>query len=417
MGSTFHIIKRVGATLVILVLILMMALIFSSQPIDEMLGTVMGGDSAGEYDGKPISLRDYAIYESQCQDWIASNKLGQNRFFLERCIDIRLRQGYVLENVGKRLGIAAVPEMVKREVVEEAKQEYNLQSSLDEEDRLPLSDIYRYSLSRFPIDVRMRSYSSSKAHSVLQFPFAHYPIQDKLQYAIKKTSVGLRLVYYQPLQLQDKLKQGIQVSQDEIMRLYQKEQKERQQQIAKLAEQNSGSQKNTPVSSLALKPNSRQIKSIRQRIQSNKAKRKLELIEQELKKMTKEGKAMQLELIASMLKTSVIQLPATALDKLSSIKIDKKTSLNLMQPQFLTHITAKSPQKQVIGPINSGPYIAYIQVKEVQYPSIALAKKGKTKRVGIRENKNIGYEFLNYIIEEESQRGNFKLKKINSQQP
>ena len=113
MGSFFEIFKRLGAILVVLVLILMMGLIFSSQPIEEITRAALGGSSMGEFAGESISSRDYGFYERGCRSWMTEQKFGTAKHFLEYCINTRMRQSYTLAKLGQRLGVDASIELTK----------------------------------------------------------------------------------------------------------------------------------------------------------------------------------------------------------------------------------------------------------------------------------------------------------------
>ncbi len=402
----------------------MMGLVFSSQPIDEIIETISGGVSAGEFAGKPIPVRDYAIYENQCQAWIKENKLGGHKFFLEQCINVRLRQVYVLAKIGERMGLSVSPETIKREVIEEAKREYDLQTALDPEDRLSINDIYRYSLSRFPMDIRTRTRTTGAAHGALKSPFLSYPNQDNINHAATKTSLQLRLVYYQSQELQKRLKKNIEVKEEEITQLFSQEQEEKKKKIEDLRKKGESTAVNNnqaKLASLNLKPSPVQRKRLSERLKDSKAKKQLTLLEKKLVEMAKNQKAKyNLKTFSTELQTSITDLGTVRLDKLSQIKIASNVTFNLMQADFFSQLAVKNPQDRIVGPLKSGPYTLYVQVSQINYAGIPkpknIAKKTTKKntkaKINTKPDNNLSNELMSYLIEEESRRGNFKLQKI-----
>ena len=80
MNSAFGWMKRIGAIFVIIVLILMMGLIFSSQPIDEIIQVFSGGTNIGEFDGEQIPARYYSILKTVAKNGSANRSIKTSHF-------------------------------------------------------------------------------------------------------------------------------------------------------------------------------------------------------------------------------------------------------------------------------------------------------------------------------------------------
>ena len=174
MGTFFELFKRIGAILVVLVLILMMGLIFSSQPIEEITRTALRGSAVGEFAGTPISPKDYAFYENGCRSWMLEQKFGAAKHFLEYCINTRIRQSYTLAKIGERLGVKSSPDLIKSKLWEDARSQYEAQTDIPEEDRLSIHEIYRLNFSSLPLEMRMRQNSAQEAYAILNTSFPSF---------------------------------------------------------------------------------------------------------------------------------------------------------------------------------------------------------------------------------------------------
>ena len=224
MGSIFEISKRIGAIFVILVLILMMGLIFSSQPLDEIMQVFVNETSIGQFDGEDIPIRYYALFENGCRTWIEEQKLGQADFFLQQCLNTRIRQTYVLAKIGARMAFHPSVSLVKRDVLEQSREEYQQQADIDPEDRLSLNEIYRYNLSGLPIDLRVRQRAVQDSYNVLRHPFPTLNSKKEWERAIAQTTLQLRVVYYKENELLEEFKKKITPDAAEVEKRFTNEQ-------------------------------------------------------------------------------------------------------------------------------------------------------------------------------------------------
>ena len=435
MGSFFEIIKRVGAIVVVLVLILMMGLIFSSQPIEEITRTIAGGSSMGEFAGDPISRKDYAFYENNCRSWLVEQKLGAAKYFLEYCINTRIRQSYTLAQIGQRLGVKTSAELSKRKLWEEAQTQYEAQTDIPEEDRLAIHEIYRFNLSSFPLDIRMRQSSAQESYAILNLSFPKTSQSKIWEKASQKTTLNLRLVYFDDRIITELLKEKVKIGEAEVIGLFRKEQESRRENLKKAT-----TPKPSKISgNLELRPSPAQRKNIEERIKSTKAKKELDIIKAKVKHLLarppQKNKKLKLESIAQLTGIEIVSLSGVSLEGLGRVKAGKNI-LNLMQKEFLEKIEKRNLGTKVIGPIESGPHTVYAEITKLDFPGLPIpklslkAKKNKVPANKAKKEKDISAEipksydkktdaaltkkFLDYVIDEEASRANFKLQHPDS---
>ena len=429
MSSPFEIIKRFGAIVIVLVLILMMGLVFSSQPIDEITRTITGDFSAGEFAGKPISRKDYAFYENSCRSWMQEQKFGAAKHFLEYCINTRIRQSYTLAQIGQRLGLKASAELAKGKLWEDAQTQYEGQTDIPEEDRLSINEIYRFNLSSFPLEMRMRQRSAQEAYQVLNLSFPEISQKEKWEKAAQKTTLDLRLIYFDDRTMSDLLKEKVSIGEAEVIQLFREEQANRRKNLKK--------NKSAKPFKQELLPSPAQRKSITARLKSIKAKKELDLIKAKIKHLLsappQKNKKFKLEKIVQFTGIKIISLSKVSLSELDRVQADKSI-LNLMQKEFLEKIKKTKLNTGAFGPIQSGPHTVYAEITKLDFPGLPLVqlprKEKKTKQKSAakstKKDKNAAKElqesynkktdspltkkFLEYVIDEEATRANFKVE-------
>ncbi len=441
MGNFFTIAKRLGAIFIVIVLILMMGLIFSSQPLDEITQTLTGNLSAGEFYGKDISLKDYAFYEEGCRSWITEKKLTNSGFFLEHCISTRMRQSYSLLYVGNRLGLENSEDAIKQSVWEQAKEEYTLQQSVSPDDSLSVNEIYRFSLSRFPLRLRLQQSTVRTSYEILNSPFPKVKEQAKWEKATKATTLQLRIVYYDDRSLTEMLKKNITVSENEVMKRFHKEAKNKtelqKRKLATSPDKNNLSLKNTKKKKEQNTfPTPAQKKGIQGRLLATKANKEFKRIQAKLnqisinirlqkQKQNSSGNTPIIQKIAKITGLQILKLSNVSFHDLGGIKAGKDR-IDLLQKKFISKITAPNPKKvkYTIGPIESGPYKVYAEVQAIRLPRVPLVarvhkrkeKKIKKKTYEKESDTALTNELITYITEEEASRGGFTLRHPKKQQ-
>ena len=444
MGGLFDIIKRLGAIVVVLVLILMMGLIFSSQPIEEITRTIAGDFSLGEFAGDPISRKDYAFYESGCRSWMAEQKFGAAKHFLEYCINTRMRQSYTLAQIGAKLGVKTSVDLMKSKLWEDAQTQYEGQTDIPEEDRLTVHEIYRFNLSSFPLEMRVRQSSAQEAHQVLNLSFPEISQKEKWEKAAKKTTLALRLIYFDDRTITDLLKEKVSIGEAEVIQLFRKEEESRRKNLKKA--------KAAKLPKPKLVPSPAQRKSIRARLKSTKAKKELDLIKAKIKHLLarppQKNNKLKLERIAQLTGIEILSFVDKAdkvsLEELGRVKAGKNI-LNLMQKEFLEKIKKANLSTRPFGPIESGPHTVYAEIIKVNFPGLPIpkqppkdkrvkkkaltkndskAKKGQDSTQGKAQDStqeipesydkktdpSLTKKFLDYVIDEEARRSDFKVQ-------
>lgn len=427
MGSLFDSFKRFGAILVVLVLIVMMGLVFSSQPIDEITRTITGDFSVGEFAGDPISRKDYAFYKDSCRSWMAEQKFGALEHFLKYCINTRIRQAYTLAHIAKKLGLQTSAELSKRRLWEEAQTQYEEQTELSEEDRLSVSEIYRFNLSSFPLDIRIRQSSAQEAYQILNLDFPELSQKEKWEKASQKTTLNLRLVYFDDNTMIDVLKKTINPPEAEVIRLFREEQRDRHKTLPK----NKGQK---PLK-METQPSPAQRKNINERLKSAKAKKELDLIKNKIKhilaRSAQINKKVSLEKIAKLTGLKILSLAQVKLSELGHVKAGKDI-FNLTQKEFLEKIKRTELNKGAFGPIESSSHTLYAEITKIDFPGLPPpllhAKNKKKALAGVNEDRDkkaresydkktddsLTRKFFDYVIDKEASRAAFSVQEPES---
>ncbi len=417
MGSIFDILKKAGAALVILVLILMMGLLFSSQPIEEITSIFTGSSDVGEFEGEVISARDYSFQEESCRNWINEQKLGQSEYFLKYCIQNRLRQSYALSRIGKRLAFEVSPASVKKEILAQSRLEYASQQNVDPDDKWSLGDIYRQNLSSFPLEWRGRQRILSDTYKLLSAPFPVSPAKKQWEKEAKQIKLSLRLLYFRNEDLRGKLKAKVRVSSQEIQERFEKEMQQKQAKLKQTEQTEQTEQKAQQKSKTKLSADKK--KSLREEIQKEKVTQMEAELHSSLKALIQvERDKKALEKIAAMTAVPVHNLGKRALSDLGSLQIGKDR-ISLFQKDFIKHIDHKI-QNKALGPLQSGAFQVYVEILKIHRPTSLLFKKerepAQKTETKIEADTKLSNEFLNYLIEQESKRGNFTLYEQQTQQ-
>ena len=83
-------------------------------------------------------------------------------------------------------------------------------------------------------------------------------------------------------------------------------------------------------------------------------------------------------------------------------------TLNLMRSSFLSQATQSNFSQKTIGPVRQGDIEFYVSIHKIYLPNEkrSVIVKGKENDPNQEKTHQV---FLNYLVEEESSRGNFKL--------
>ena len=335
-----------------------------------------------------------------------------------------MKQTFSLASLGRRLGLESNIELAKRDLWDDANQEYENQSGIAEEDKLSINEIYRFSMSNYPIDVRLRQDIASETYNMLKTPLPNLIGNKQWESALDGVTVELRLISYNDWTIMQAQMKATKVTDDEILVEFQKNQ-------LGLRPKKSGKSLSQAISKIKKKPTEAQKQRISQQLKFKKAQESKERIKSQLDNLNalsyqKGSKAgLNLEKIAKISALSILSLGRIAFSDLDSIQVEQ-SKINLANIQFLKEIKKNTNKAVLIGPIKNGPNSVYAEVSKLKVsksPHLAGLLSNKKSTVSGKEtiktsyqktdDKDLSRKYLFYIIEEESKRNNFKVNHPN----
>ncbi len=482
MGDLYGLIRKVGAVLIVLILIVMMGLLFTKEPIDEITNTLRGGDVAAKFDGEKIYFRDRAYFDEGCREWLKDridyedkngllDEQGQvidtspykenpqflkerNNYLMDQCLNSRVQQTYSLAKIGRMIGFEEGYDNIKRELWEAALESSKDQSRLVQEDRLAPEEIYRYNLSSIPLKIRALQKEAQSSYNVLANYMPEIESKQKWIEATSKTTLNMRIVYYNDSLLYNQIKDNIQVSDAEVIEFYRSQKKttsatekegtpsvsekkriidylkgNKAQQEVSVVKSRLGrsdassiskttnsllSSNNIPISSqnpgtkLSLKTSlsASSISSIPTTPSKNSLSDKSRM-------MTNRGKKQTLDDIAKLTGLKIYNLNGVKLSQLNSVRV-ANINLNLMQKDFLNNIN-KSSTNKLIGPFQSGPHMVFVEITKLNLISAKLKEEVKsTQKVSykMKNDKELSSAFIEYLIQAEVKRSKYQAYKL-----
>jgi hypothetical protein len=369
-----EIVKKIGAGLIIVILAIMMAITFSSQPIDEITSVIAGGSKIGTYDGKDISQQIFAYAMNNCRQRFESfGNIPDS--FINQCAASQLKEIYALSSIGESLGLTVSRETTEKEVLESVQELHRQQQAMDEEDRLSIEEIYRREIATLSIQGRRLFTSAILASKTLVGK--HFPIPEDMASAgsnSTKTALTFNVVSFSNAELLQKLDTAVAVSEAEIRAEYDREQK--------LLE----GDKKAPYES--------RKEVIVSRLKTLKKQERLSGMKERLSRLS-EGYS--LAEITSITGIPVQKVGPIKLRELASARVGNQT-LNLAAPGILTDLKPG----RVTGPHQSNEYTVYAQLT-----SINTASGPSTERAQFDDQ--IASSITQNLLDQEAKRKKFSL--------
>ena len=341
--------KKAGATLIVVFLVGMMALTFSSQPMDEIMAILTGGSRYGEFNGEDISQRNYAFADRQCRDRFRDIP-EIPAFFLGQCIEGQIQGLYVLPSLAERMGLEATEEEVEKTLVENAKFAFDQQAmNTLPEDRLSLQELYRQQLQMMPLDLRLRIESATRAESIL-YGDVHIPVQLTGSLA-KPNTVQLDLTI-------------LRYSEVDLLRL-----------IDAQVDQSLAGKERTEAKQT-----------------------KLGELKQQLGTLKPEERS--IDEISRLTGTTPLRIAGQTLNGLSATRLPDGTATNLADADFI--LSLAKDRSALHGPYQDGQYTFYVQVNNIRTGGNVIEDAQKYQ-------SDIMRAFSQYILKQESVRGDFRV--------
>lgn len=349
MKAVLQFLKQAGATVIVLFLVAMMAVTFSSQPIDEILTVLTGGSKIGSFDGQEISDESYAYADDACRNQFRQFPNIPD-MFLAQCIESRLKELYVLPSIAEKMGKNVTKEQVEQQLIEQAKLEYEQQALTTlEEDRLSLKQLYQQQVRMLPLSLRVRLASAQQAADTL---YSDFTVPDSYADSLMKAesvALNLALIRYSEVDLLSKIDDRV----DPL--LTGKERTEAKQKMLSEIKDNLGKLK---------------------------------------------GDQLTTDKVSNQTGIKPVQLNNVRLASLSAVQLPGGTTANLASADFLLSIDGAG----TYGPFQDGQNTFYIEIKGIQKLPAAAEKEQSQQKYSL----DILRSFSEYIVNQEAKRGDFK---------
>lgn len=392
MNQLLDSLKQVGATVIILVIIIMMGITFSSQPKHEILEILAGGPRYGEFRGTEIRPDLYHFATEQCkQRFQAYGNVPD--FFLQQCVASNLKQLVILPAIAVDSGLDVSEKSVQDALVEEIRMREQMENQNRlAEDRVSAEQLYRMSLARMPMDLRLR------LHRLEQFQRAYgspFPVSAEEASALSRASASrmeLELVAFSNADALGRFK--AEATEEEIRALYEADKKEAETQAKK-----EGVKRSYPEFA-------QRREFLKERVITEKKKKQLEELKTSLGAL-KGDSALEKVADAVHARPERVQIK---LGELGQIPISGGRKVNLTGSHFLADLVNREGLK---GPYQDGETTVYLKVVRVEAaPATASAEKGRA----IEERRmQLTEAMYTHMVDEYVRVGKFRLK--SSQDP
>lgn len=373
--------KRLGAGIIVLFLVLIMGLTFSSQPMDEILALLGGQTRYGSFDGDEISSRDYRFALATCEDRFS--QFGRlPAVFLNGCLETTLQELYVLPRISERLGLNVPDEQIEKELVDIARQAHQNQEVLIESDRRSVQDFYQELVRQGSIELRSRESSARRLGSAIM---SMEPAPDMLDAAARAraTTVNLRIVRYSQTSLLAGFDDQVEVSDEDLDAEYLNWKKE----------------------DPSIKPLEEIQGQVMDRVRTKKKQAMLAEAKDSLGQLKPEE---GLQAVANI--TGVQPIPArdVPLEGLSRIPAGGQP-VNLATGSFFQDLTEFTPGQRFYGPYQDGEATVYVEIQSLRPGQVSA---GDQEALEQEVRSRMQQEVYRYLIRTEAQRGNFEFRQL-----
>ena len=328
----------------------------------------------------------------------------ENLFNVENCIEKQIKDVFVLSKLGEYLYLFPEKEIIEKKILEYAQDQYTMQGAVNEEDKVPLIQIYHNLLRQYPLHLQQKELSSQRLEQL--FNNAIYVSKETTRYEKVENDLSLdfKMVYYNDESLRKLLQNILTVTEEEKIQEYETEKK----QDAKI------------------RPYKEMSSQLTQRVKN----RKIKIETTKLRQTLKNKKWKSLKEIATATQLKVDTLNSIPLTDLNRVKVNSMNFV-LINPQILQEVYRMIQSKDItnvssklIGPIEVIPnYTVFMQITKVKIdkskktdPNIVRNNKKEAKNKTPEEeqrdfSKSLGQRFFRFLVDEEAKQGSFKLEK------
>ncbi len=393
--------KKIGAGLTIVLLAIMMTLMFSGQPIDEITSLLAGRGGAAGFDGQSIPLSTYGEIDGRCRDRIRSMLGGEAPdYFVRQCVTGTMKELYVLPKIGTELGLEVSEDRIQEQMVEMARAQYLAQGeTVHADDRLSMQEIYNRLVAQNSVEMQKRGEMADRVRKSLSEDFPRPVALARSGELTGEIKLRLRLVRYTGGDLLEKVGGNVEIPDDEIRLAFEKE------------------QQNVPEDKRKNYENER--KFVKNRLLQDRKQTELSDIKKRLGELKGES---GLEEVAKITGVRIQSVGEVALSDLTQVSPgDGSSKLNLAIPGFLLDLGKKG---DVIfsGPHQVGESTVYAEVTGIRVPEkFAQTAARETAREKLEaavdrsagrrgeEAGQIGPTLFQYMVDQTSERGRFEI--------
>jgi hypothetical protein len=394
MNNIWNLLKKIGASLIVILLVIMLAITFSSQPIDEIVSLISGSSKAGSYNNEPILIKDYMFIYNECENQFQKYGLTEiPPFLLQNCIFENIQSLYVKPVIADDLGLNVSKESIEKQIADYVQQIYQIQkNSKLEDDVIPIEELYQKELSSLPISKRI---AFIKANMVDQFLLRPIPISNddwNILQSIAKDSIelNLELIAFTNQDLLDQIQ--VNVSEEEIQKKYEEDK------LSNINKENKTSE---------YPSYQERYKFIKESLQNEKKRAILSNVKEQLSKINQKPN-ITLKEIEDLVKIKAINKTIN-LNELDSLVVGNK-KINLLQNEFLKSILTNN--QNIVGPIQDKENTIYVRLMNIKLKE--NNKEIQVKKESVEER--LAFVFYNHILEQYRKRGNFQVKDLTKKE-
>lgn len=390
MKNIWNLLTKIGAGLIVILLVIMLAITFSSQPIDEIISLISGSSKAGSYNNEPILIKDYMFIYDECENQFQRYGLTEiPPFLLQNCIFENIQSLYVKPVIADDLGLNVSRESIEKQIADYVQQIYQIQkNSKLEDDVIPIEELYQRELSSLPISKRI---AFVKANMVDQFLLRPIPISNddwNILQSIAKDSIelNLELIAFTNQDLLDQIQ--VNVSEEEIQKKYEEDK------LSNINKENKSSE---------YPSYQERYKFIKESLQNEKKRAILSNVKEQLSKINQKPN-ITLKEIEDLVKIKAVNKTIN-LKELDSLVVGNK-KINLLQNEFLKSILTNN--QNIVGPIQDKENTIYVRLMNIKLKE--NNKEIQVKKESVEER--LAFVFYNHILEQYRKRGNFQVKDL-----
>lgn len=367
--STFK--EKVYRTIIGLFLfILVGTLIITFLPGDaeqSFIGALTGQSStkAGNVAGRSIPIDYFNAAKRDCyyryQQY--GREMAQNAEILNTCAYSTVKEIYIANDMAEAVGFQVSETKIKRELSKQAREifkESSSQAGYGEEDSRSLVEIYQQIYRSVPMSYRV---DTSTAYALYPefldqklYPSDH---ETSIKEEAKQAKISFRLVAFSEVQLLNALEAKIQITDEELLKEYEKEKKD-----GSLSKDASGNF----VSFETRKP------LLLSKMKFDRKRKEVETWKGRISQKTSLPNA--LEEISKEVGSSIESVAPTSLSDLKLVSTSKGVSYRLANSEKFWEALASNPfgKKMVVGPLNDNDKQVYVEFGDLSFGSSKTSK-------------------------------------------